>query len=122
MNLCLVIGAKQIIYATAAFTLTWTHSVEKTRWSEDWLVTPQGLQIVEASIEGSGAGMDPPPDAVFDGRYWRYKPALPPQPELRLARSGATGGDWNICFSGNCHPVPETRQDGDMPALLKPCP
>jgi hypothetical protein len=122
MNLCLVIGAKQLVYATAAFTLTWTHSVEKTRWSEDWQITSQGLQIVEARIEGSGAGMDPPPDAVFDGRYWHYKPALAPQPVLRLARSGATGGHWEICFSGHCHQVPETGQDGDLPALLEPCP
>ena len=121
MNLCLVIGAKQIVYATTAFTLTWTHSVEKTRWSEEWQITPQGLQIIEARIEGSGAGMDPPPDATFDGQYWRYRPNLPPQPELRLARSGATASKWSICFAGSCHPLPETSTDGEAPALLKPC-
>ena len=121
MNLCLVIGAKQILYATAAFTLTWTHSVEKTHWSEDWQVTARGLEIVEARIEGSGAGMDPPPEATFDGRYWRYRPDLPPLPELWLARSGATGGDWQICFAGSCHLVPEPTGADNVPALLKPC-
>ncbi|MFX6230366.1 DUF1850 domain-containing protein, partial [Acinetobacter baumannii] len=29
--------------AVAAFTLSWTHSVEKVEWQEDWRVTPQGL-------------------------------------------------------------------------------
>ena len=38
MNLCLLLGGKTIVYATTAFTLAWTHSVEKTRWAEDWLV------------------------------------------------------------------------------------
>jgi hypothetical protein len=122
MNLCLVIGAKQTLFATTAFTLVWTHSVEKTSWSEDWRLTPQGLVIIEARIEGSGAGMDPPPDAVFDGRYWRYRPDLPPQPSLHLARSGATGSSWAICFSGTCHPVPEAKGKDEEPALLEPCP
>jgi hypothetical protein len=104
MNLCLVIGAKQTLFATTAFTLVWTHSVEKTSWSEDWRLTPQGLVIIEARIEGSGAGMDPP------------------QPSLHLARSGATGGSWAICFSGTCHPVPEAKGKDEEPALLEPCP
>lgn len=122
MNLCLLLGAKTIVYATAAFTLAWTHSVEKTRWEEDWHVTPQGLEIAEARIEGSGAGMDPPPDATFDGRFWRYRPQLPPQRQLVLARSGATVGDWQICFAGACHDIPEAPGLAQVPAVLKPCP
>ncbi|HVY98642.1 MAG TPA: DUF1850 domain-containing protein [Dongiaceae bacterium] len=120
MNLCLLLGAKTVVFATTAFTLAWTHSVEKTRWEEDWRVTPNGLEIVEARIEGSGAGMEPPDDAVFDGRMWHYRPHLPPQMQLVLARSGATGGTWGICFGGNCHSVPEAR-GAEQPAVLEPC-
>ena len=122
MNLCLLLGAKQVVFATAAFTLAWTHSVEKTRWEEDWTIGKTGLSLQEARIEGSGAGMDPPDDATFDGRFWRYHPHLPPQPRVVLARSGATGGDWQICFAGACHDIPEAKGEIDPPAILEPCP
>jgi hypothetical protein len=122
VNLCLLLGGKQIIYATTAFTLAWTHSVEKTRWEEDWRVTPNGLEIVEARIEGSGAGMETPPEARFDGRYWRYHPSLPVQTSLVLARSGMTGGSWQVCFAGACHDLPESRSEVQAPAVLSACP
>lgn len=122
MNLCLVLGAQKIVYATVAFTLAWTHSVEKTRWEEDWRVTPQGLEIVEARIEGSGAGMEVPPDASFDGRTWRYHPTLPVQTSIALARSGTTGGSWQVCFAGSCHDLPERASEAQSPALLSACP
>jgi hypothetical protein len=121
MNLCLLLGGKQILYATAAFTLAWTHSVEKTRWEEDWRITPQGLELVEARIEGSGAGMEPPADARFDGRFWHYHPRLAPQPQIVLAQSGATGGAWQICFDGTCRDLPEPAPDDPSSAWLTPC-
>lgn len=119
MNVCLILGAAKTVYATALFTLAWTHSVEKTRWEEDWRVTPAGLEITAARIEGSGAGMEPPPDAVRQGRFWLYHPRLPAQPRITLARSGATGGGWQVCFAGTCHDIPEGP---GSPAVLTPCP
>lgn len=119
MSVCLLVGAKQIVFATSAFTLAWTHSVEKTRWEEDWLVTPDGFEIVEARVAGSGAGMEPPEDAVFDRGTWRYRPQLPMQAELVLARSGATGDGWQICFDGRCRDIAEAA---GAPAILRPCP
>lgn len=122
MSLCLLLGAQKIVYATTAFTLVWSHSVEKTRWEEDWRLTPHGLEIVEARIEGSGAGMEAPPDARFDGRYWHYHPTVPPQPSVALARSGMTGAPWQICFAGTCHDLPEDRSRPQAPAILSACP
>jgi hypothetical protein len=119
VNLCLLLGTKQIVYATTAFTLAWTHSVEKTRWEEDWTVATSGLTLHEARIEGSGAGMEPPEDATFDGRFWRYRPHLPVQLRIVLARSGATSSGWQICFGGRCHDLPEAS--GEDPAVLQPC-
>ena len=71
MSLCLTAGAVVTRLAVASFTLAWTHSVEKTRWEEDWRVGARGLEIVEARVKGSGAGMEPGPDARFDGTWWR---------------------------------------------------
>ena len=110
MNLCVVLGAAKVVYATSLFTLAWTHSVEKTRWEEDWRVRPDGLEILEARIEGSGAGMEPPPDAVFDGHLWRYHPKLPIQAEGTLARSGATGVGGRSWLTGPTgRPTPARR-------------
>jgi hypothetical protein len=120
MSVCLLVGAQQIVFATSAFMLAWTHSVEKVRWEEDWRVTPAGLEIAEARISGSGAGMEPPDDAVFDGRYWRYRPKLAPQQRVVLARSGATGGGWKLCYDGRCHDLPE-QSASDPVMTLEPC-
>lgn len=102
MSLCLLAGGKLSVLAVTAFTLAWTHSVEKTRWEEDWRVTPAGLQIVEARIQGSGAGMEPPANAVLKDGWWVYAPKLPVQSKLLLAASGATVGGWLLCASGEC--------------------
>jgi hypothetical protein len=122
MSLCLLLGGKPVVYAITAFTLAWTHSVEKTRWEEDWRIAPSGLQIVEARVEGTGAGMDVPADATFDGRFWHYHPDLPPQPSITLARSGATGGPWQLCFTGSCQDLPEAPAEVQSPIQLSPCP
>ncbi|MBI2255869.1 MAG: DUF1850 domain-containing protein [Proteobacteria bacterium] len=122
MNLCLLLaGGKQLLLAGSTFTLAWSHSVEKTRWEEDWQVGMTGFQLIEARIEGSGAGMEPPAGAVFDGKVWRYRPALAfVEDRLVLARSGATGGAWEICSEGACRDIPEAVGNG--PAVLEPCP
>ncbi|MCB8836716.1 DUF1850 domain-containing protein [Aurantimonas sp. VKM B-3413] len=98
--ICVLTGAKTIALAVSAFTLAWTHSVEKTRWEEHWIATPAGLEVTEGRIEGSGAGMEPPPDAVLKGGAYVYAPHLPAIPELVLAASGATGGGWTLCPEG----------------------
>src|SRR5439155_12543371 len=63
LSLCLASAGVVKILALAAFTLVWTHSIEKVDWQEDWRVTPDGLELVQARIKGSGAGMEPPPGA-----------------------------------------------------------
>jgi hypothetical protein len=87
-----------------AFTLAWAHSVERTEWQEDYRIVAGRLALVEARIRGSGAGMEPPPDAVLDGGWWRYHPGLPPLPELRLTRSTVTA-DYRLCWDGGCRPL-----------------
>lgn len=85
----------------AAFTLVWTHSVEKIDWQEDWRVMPDGLQIVAARVKGTGAGMEPPPEARLVDGWWRWTLQRPPQRELVLGNSGAAG-EWRLCAEGSC--------------------
>lgn len=96
MALCLAAGAVATKLGLAAFTLIWTHSVERVRWEEDWQVTSPTLTLIEARIKGSGAGMEPPDGAILEDGYWRYRPDLDPIERLKLARSGAVD-DWRLC-------------------------
>ena len=107
MSLCLA-GAETLRLAVTAFTLAWTHSVEHVRWQEDWLVTPAGLELVAARVEGSGAGMEPGEGARRIGGWWAWPVDRPPQRELVLAASGATGGGWTLCAAGGCREIGAT--------------
>ena len=118
MSICILAAGKTTVLAGAAFTLTWTHSVEKTQWEEDWTVTPAGLQVVTARIKGSGAGMDPPEGAILNDGWWSYAPHVKPQERLVLAASGATGNGWTLCTPGGCAVI--GSQPGD-PAVVTAC-
>lgn len=102
MSLCILAAGKVTVLAVSAFTLSWSHSIEKTRWEEDWRVTPAGLRIVAARVKGSGAGMEPPEGAVLKDGWWSYRPRLGARPAVRLAASGATGGGWTLCAGQSC--------------------
>lgn len=118
MSICVLAGGKTMVFAAAAFTLSWTHSVEKTRWEEHWQVLPAGLQVVEARIQGSGAGMDPPEGSVFKDGWWTYRPTVPPQQRLVLAASGATGEGWTFCAEGRCAVIGARAAD---PTVVTAC-
>ncbi|MFL5190929.1 MAG: DUF1850 domain-containing protein [Microvirga sp.] len=103
-----------------AITLAWTHSVEKIVWEEDWRSSPAGLELVEARVRGSGAGMEPPPDAKFANGVWSWKPNMLPQAEVIMRRSGATA-DWRICLSGQCRPMEAYVPPAADPIVMKAC-
>ncbi|MBI1217148.1 MAG: DUF1850 domain-containing protein [Rhodobacteraceae bacterium] len=97
-----MVGAKALALVGASFTLSWVHSVEKTGWFERWEVTPAGLHLTEARVQGSGAGMDPGEGAKLVDGWWVWKPTLPPLPELILGDSGATVSPWTLCTGTTC--------------------
>ena len=100
--------------AIAAFTLSWTHSVEKTRWEEDWSVGRGMLAIESARIESMGAGMETPPDAVREGRFWTWRPKVPPQGELLLRNSAAKPEGWTLCADGACRRIGGADDTADI--------
>lgn len=95
--ICIAAAGKTMAIAASAFTLAWTHSVEKTRWEEHWIAGPQGLTVTEGRIEGSGAGMEPPDNARLEDGAYVYSLQRPPIPELVLAASGGTVSGWHFC-------------------------
>jgi hypothetical protein len=119
MSLCVLAGGKTLVLAATAFTLSWTHSVEKIRWTEHWRVTPAGLVVDMGRVEGSGAGMDPPEGSVFRNDGWEYRPKVPPLPKLVLAASGATVGGWSLCVEGR--PCLTLGAKEGPPISIEPC-
>lgn len=130
LGVCLTLAAAPTLpprfVPVQAFTLAWTHSIEKIRWEEAYRVQKDaaGLPVLiagEARILGSGAGMDPPPDAKHHADGWySYQPKTPPLQVLRLTRSAYTA-DYDWCVQGRCRPLRAIMPtDGDV-TLLKPC-
>ena len=101
MALCLTAGVVSAVLAINSFTLAWMHSIERVRWEEDWRVDAGQLQLVAARIKGSGAGMEPPDDAVLQGGAWHYRPRVAAMDRLTLAHSPYTAG-YELCTGGSC--------------------
>ena len=100
-GICLAAGVITAVLPLSAFTLAWTHSIEKIRWDEDYRIESSRLVLVEARIRGSGAGMEPPPDAIFNDGIWHYRPKLPPLERLALSHSPYAAG-YEICGETGC--------------------
>ena len=116
-------GAVAAALAIDSFTLSWTHSIEKVRWEEDWRVVGSELVISAARIRGTGAGMEPPAGAVLKDGVWHYRPPLPPQDVLRLAHSPHAGG-YTLCTMTLCAPLADRLPGIDNTAVieLRACP
>lgn len=108
-----------------AFTLAWTHSIEKTRWEEDYRVEraakgPPVLRLARARIRGTGAGMEPPEGARLQQGWYVYTPATQPEGPLRLTRSPYTP-DYDWCAQGRCRPLGALLPSDGGVTLLWPC-
>ena len=87
--------------ALAAFTLAWTHSIEKIDWQEDWRVTPQGLELVQARVKGSGRRHG----AAARGAAGRRLVSMAAATSRRCRRWCSAirrrcGGEWRLCHDG----------------------
>lgn len=117
MTGCLAVGAAILHLAANSFTLSWTHSIERVAWEEDWRLTSTGLTLVQSRIKGSGAGMEPGTEATWQNGWWvsRGKVRVP---HLTLAASGATQGGWTLCADGLCRDI---GTKAGAPITLGPC-
>lgn len=115
--IALVAGATVVSLPTPTMTLTWTHTVEKTSWEEDYLASADGVAIVEARVEALGAGMEPPASAVRKGRWWSYHPALPNLPSVDLANS-IFGGGYTVCWNSQCRQLDTIMPRGEPVSIV----
>jgi len=122
LGLCFAAAGVVKVLSVTAFTLAWTHSIEKIEWQEDWHVTAQGLELVEARVKGSGAGMEPPPEARLVNDWFEWSPKVAPLPQVVLGNSGLAG-EWRICTDGHCRTLSDVlgRKLGAEPTVMKIC-
>ncbi len=123
LALCLIAGMQPPVTVPAdRFTLSWTHSIEKVEWREEYRVTDLGLVLETSRVKGSGVGMEPGPDARLVDGWWISHPTLAPLSELVLAGSHF-GGDHMICIPGRCAPLRQwLGRDNEGPVRLVACP
>jgi hypothetical protein len=103
------------------FVLAWTHSVQKTRWTERYRVDDDAMELVEATVEGSGAGMEPGPGVRLEHGEWTWQPRRRVA-SLALRRSTFTD-DYAICVAGRCRPMAELAgpPGPDAVVIVAPC-
>jgi hypothetical protein len=118
-GLCLSAGGKTIAIALEAFSLLWTHSVEKVEWQEEWRIDRDRLRLESAFIQGSGAGMEPPAGSISINGGWSYRPNREPLKSLDLSRSEFSP-DYQICWQGTCRGMSDLLPLG--PTKLFSCP
>lgn len=118
--ICLLAAGVLLPLGTQAMTLRWTHSVEKIAWEEDWVDMPAGLSMTATRVRGSGAGMEPAPDAHLVNGAWAWVPHVAPLREIILRRSEATA-DWSVCLHGACKPMSVYVGPQADPVMLTSC-
>ena len=119
--LCIVVGTALVSIPAQRFTLRWQHTVEKVLWEEDYVVAGDWLYLSGARVQGSGAGMEPPPDAIKVGDSWHYRPADRWHRAVVLARS-EFGRDYEVCIDGICKPLSTWAPGPLARTTLSPCP
>jgi hypothetical protein len=99
--ICLVVaGIVRATLPASEFTLAWDHSVQLTRWEERYRVEGDVLTLVEARVQGTGAGMEPPASAELRGGWWTWQPQTR-LPEIKLTRS-SFARDYTLCWRDTC--------------------
>src|SRR3546814_561729 len=115
--IALLAGTIFVVLPTQTMTLIWTHTVEKTRWEEDYSASAEGIVITEVRIEAIGAGMEPPASAIREGRWWRYRPSLPTLASVELANSNFAEG-YSLCWNHKCRALRSEEHTSELQSLM----
>jgi hypothetical protein len=123
MSICIAVALSSTILARLPdrFTLAWEHTVEKVRWEEDYVAANGMLVLREARIQGTGAGMEMPPDAELADGAWRYRPDLPALPKVYLRNLELPLG-YDVCWGGRCRRLRTLIGSRDDLLTLAACP
>lgn len=123
MNVICLVAGLLVVPLGEAVTLQWTHSVQKTLWAEDYRLRGDRLQLSSARVRGTGAGMEPPADAIYRDGAWHYTPALPLLPAVTLRHSPYVA-PYTVCAGADCRPLPNWLPGlaADTTVALQVCP
>lgn len=108
-------------------TLRWLHSIERVQWEETYALPAPGaypaLTLERARVVGSGAGMEPAPQAHWRDGGFEWHPRTP-VPWLLLARS-PFAAEHTLCVDGRCAALsawlPAQAPATDGVVRLRPC-
>lgn len=121
MAVCLATSLATAAVAANAFTLAWTHSIERVRWEEAWRVEGEALVLERVRVRGHGAGMEPAAGAVLRDGAWEWHPRTR-HAVLRLTRSAYTA-DYEWCADGEpCRPLSALIASDGGVTELRACP
>jgi hypothetical protein len=124
IGVCLLVA--DVVRATlpaTEFGVAWEHSVARTRWEERYRVDGNRLELVEARVQGMGAGMEPPPGAVLRDGWWRWQVRQDTPVQLRLTYSAFTS-DYRVCWNQHCSDLADLlgpRLDEGAVVSVEPC-
>ena len=96
------------VWPTRVVELSWTHSIERVQGVETCAVPQPGapsaaLRPLRVCLVGSGAGMEPAPQARWRDGGYEWTPA---EPVPRLPRAySAFAADPTLCLDGRCAPL-----------------
>lgn len=123
MNVICLVAGLLVAPLGEAVTLQWTHSIQKTLWAEDYRLQGDRLQLNSARVQGTGAGMEPPPDAIYRDGAWHYTPVLPLLPAVTLRHSPYVE-PYIVCTGVDCRPLPDWLPGlaADTTVTLQVCP
>jgi hypothetical protein len=109
-----------LLHLPDRLTLGWEHTVEKTRWEEDYVVRGRRLDLREARVKGTGAGMEMPAAAAFRDGAWHYRPALHLIDRVTIRNSLYPRG-YDLCWAGHCRRLERLIGPRDDLLVLAPC-
>lgn len=128
LGVCLALAAtleRPVFLPVQSFTLAWVHSIERSRWEEDYAIETGRdgqpvLRALQARIKGSAAGMEPPDDARWVDGWYAYTPRQQHPAWLPLSRSPYTA-DYEWCAGGACTPLSSVLPSDGGITLVWPC-
>jgi hypothetical protein len=129
--------AHEMVHSARQITLTWVHTIERTRWQEAYdLVGPGDADRPCAPVphgalcprwvrvRGSGAGMEPAPNATWRDGGYEWAPPATPVAALHLVHS-PYAADYTLCLDGRCRPLTAWLPEAPPPEgvmRLRVCP
>lgn len=130
LGVCLQLAAAPqvtpLFIPSTAFTLAWTHTIEKVRWEEDYQVAYDfkhqqvRLHAVAARVTGSAAGMEPPDNAHLKDGWYHYTPTESYPSSLSLTRSEFSA-DYDWCTAESCVPLSSKMPTDGGVTILTAC-